>query len=259
MTNHTSSIAVPPDSAEKIDLQLDPASFPRIQSLLGKYPDICRVPTLTRKADSYLLNHPELIKRVLIDNHKNYIKGIGYERAKLLLGNGIIVSDGELWKQQRRMVQPAFHRDMLKTLASTIRSISLKLLERWQVLARDGQSFELNRAMSEFGLEVMLRSLFGEDLDFMIAEAGGNPFAIFTDEHERDLSLALKFRALSRLVQRVIERRRGHAAQPPDMLGALMAARDLEGRPMDDKALIDELMTLIVAGHETSAITLTWM
>src|SRR5688572_32984653 len=116
MTNHTSSIAVPPGSADKIDLQLDQASFPRIRSLLQAYPDICRVPAISRKTDSYLLNHPELIKRVLIDNHKNYNKGIGYERAKLLLGNGIIVSDGDFWKSQRRMVQPAFHRDMLKTL-----------------------------------------------------------------------------------------------------------------------------------------------
>lgn len=259
MANHSSSLAVPPVSADKIDLQLDPASFPRIQSLLGDYPDICRVPAQSRKADSYLLNHPELIKRVLIDNHRNYIKGIGYERAKLLLGNGIIVSDGEFWKQQRRMVQPAFHRDMLKTLTSTIQSISLKLLDRWRALAANNEAFELNRAMSEFGLEVMLRSLFGEDLDLMIAEAGGNPFSIFTEEHERDLSLAVKFRALARLMQKVIERRRGRETQPPDMLGALMAARDLEGRPMADKALIDELMTLIVAGHETSAITLTWM
>jgi enediyne biosynthesis protein E7 len=259
MANHTSSLAVPPVSADKIDLQLEPASFPRIQTLLGNYPDICRVPTQSRKADSYLLNHPELIKRVLIDNHRNYVKGIGYERAKLLLGNGIIVSDGEFWKQQRRMVQPAFHRDMLKTLTSTIQSISLKLLERWMTLAANSEAFELNRAMSEFGLEVMLRSLFGEDLDLMIAEAGGNPFSIFTEEHERDLSLALKFRALTRLVQRVIERRRRSETQPLDMLGALMTARDLEGRPMADKALIDELMTLIVAGHETSAITLTWM
>lgn len=259
MANHTSSLAVPPVSADKIDLQLDPASFPRIQSLLGNHPDICRVPAQSRKADSYLLNHPELIKRVLIDNHRNYIKGIGYERAKLLLGNGIIVSDGEFWKQQRRMVQPAFHRDMLKTLTSTIQSISLKLLEQWRVLAGNSETFDLNRAMSEFGLEVMLRSLFGEDLDLMIAEAGGNPFSIFTEEHERDLSLALKFRALTRLVQKVIERRRGRETQPPDMLGALMSARDLEGRPMADKALIDELMTLIVAGHETSAITLTWL
>ncbi len=258
MTNHTSSIATPPGPADKIDLQLDPSSFPRIQSLLGTYPDICRIATRSRKADSYLFNHPELIKRVLIDNHRNYIKGIGYERAKLLLGNGIIVSDGDFWKQQRRMVQPAFHRDMLKTLTATIQAISLKLLREWEQLARQSQPFNLNRATSEFGLEVMLRSLFGDDLDVMIKESGGNPFSIFTDERERDLTLAVKFRALSRLIQTIIDRRRERAEQP-DMLGALMAARDLEGRPMSDKALIDELMTLIVAGHETSAITLSWM
>jgi cytochrome P450 len=259
MTNHTSSIPAPPGPADKIDLQLDPASFPKIQLLLATYPDICRIAAVSRKADSYLLNHPDLIKRVLIDNHRNYLKGIGYERAKLLLGNGIIVSDGDFWKQQRRMVQPAFHREMLKALTATIQTISLNLLRQWERLAEERKAFDLNRAMSEFGLEVMLRSLFSNDLDVMIAEAGGNPFSIFTDEHERDLTLAVKFRALTRQIKTIIDRRRITGSQTPDMLGALMGARDLEGRPMSDKALIDELMTLIVAGHETSAITLSWM
>ncbi|HEY3487589.1 MAG TPA: cytochrome P450 [Gammaproteobacteria bacterium] len=260
MTNHNSSAAAPPGPVDKIDLQLDPASFPRIQALLQDYPDICRISALSRKSDSYLLNHPDLIKRVLIDNHKNYNKGIGYERAKLLLGNGIIVSDGDFWKQQRRMVQPAFHRDMLKSLTSTIQTVSRKLLLQWKQLAEKEQSFDLNRATSEFGLEVMLRCLFSDDLDVMIDESGGNnPFAIFTDEHERDLTLAVKFRALTRLIQKTIQRRREENMQPPDMLGALMTATDLQGKPMPDKALIDELMTLIVAGHETSAITLSWM
>ena len=258
MANHSSSHALPPGPAEKMDLQTDDASFQRIQLILRAYPDICRVSARTRKNDTFVLNEPKLIKHILIDNHKNYTKGIGFERAKLLLGNGIIVSDGDLWNRQRRMVQPAFHREMLKILTRTIQTASQDLLGRWRQLAEGNEAIDLTAAMSEFALEVILRSLFGEDLDFMIEEAGRNPFSIFTEAHERDLNLAVKFRALMRPVRSVVERRRGKT-EHPDMLGVLMAARDSKGEPMSDKALVDEVMTLIVAGHETSAITLTWM
>jgi cytochrome P450 len=260
MTNHISSNVAPPGPAEKIDLQIDEASFPKIQLLLRDYPDICRIGSPSRKSDSYLLNQPDLIRQVLIDNHKNYIKGIGFERAKLLLGNGIIVSDGDFWKQQRRMVQPAFHQTMLKILSATIQKTSQALLAQWRELAAKQQVFDLNKAMSEFALEVMLRSLFSSDLDIMISEAGGNnPFAIFTEEHERDLNLAVRFRALTRVILAVIQKRRQGTAHYHDMLATLMDGQDLQGRPMADKALLDEIMTLIVAGHETSAITLSWM
>ncbi|HEY4724149.1 MAG TPA: cytochrome P450 [Anaerolineae bacterium] len=253
------SDALPPGPTEKIDLQINEASFQHIQSLVQTYPDICRVSARHRKSDSYILNEPKFIKHVLIDNYKNYTKGIGFERAKLLLGNGIIVSDGELWRQRRHMVQSAFRRDQLKTLTQTIQSVSQALLSRWRELAQRGEAIDLTVAMSEFALEVMLRSLFGDDFDTLVAESGGNPFSIFTLAHERDMNLALKFRALTHLLQSVFERRRQRAIEYPDMLGALMAARDAQGEPLNDKALLDEVMTLIVAGHETSAITLSWM
>lgn len=262
MTNNTSSYAlspVPPGPVEKFDINLNEESFPVIRELVKNYPDICRIPPKSRSHDSYLLNHPDAIKRVLIDNHKNYVKGVGFERVKLLLGNGIIVSNGEFWKQQRRMVQPAFHRDMLKQLTAMMQQATQDLLSRWERAAAAGQALNVSMAMSAFGLEVVLRGLFSDDLDRLIEENGGNPFAIFTDDSTRDLSLAVKFRALIKLIQGVIDRRRERQADGSDMLGALMAARDLEGRPMGDKALIDEIMTLIVAGHETSAVTLTWM
>lgn len=259
MSNHNSPGISPPGPAERIDLQINEASFQYLQSVLEAYPDICRVSARRRRNDSFVLNEPELIKHILIDNHKNYTKGVGFERAKLLLGNGIIVSDGDLWRQQRRMVQPAFHRNTLKTLTPTIQTISQTLLARWRELAARDQAIDLTGAMSEFALEVMLRSLFSDDLDVMIAEAGGNPFSIFTEVHERDLTLAVKFRALTHLMQSIIERRRERPGERADMLAVLLAARTATGEPMSDKALLDELMTLIVAGHETSAITLSWM
>ena len=262
MTNNTSSYAVspvPPGPVEKHDINISEQSFPVIRELVKHYPDICRIPSKSRVQDTYLLNHPDAVKRVLIDNHKNYVKGVGFERVKLLLGNGIIVSNGEFWKQQRRMVQPAFHRDMLKHLTAMMQRVTQDLLCRWEQAATAGQTVNVSVAMSAFGLEIILRGLFSDDLDRLIDENGGNPFSIFTEDSARDLSLAVKFRALIKLIQSVIDRRRKQQTTPTDMLGALMAARDLQGRPMSDKALIDEIMTLIVAGHETSAVNLTWM
>jgi cytochrome P450 len=268
MMNHNSSeapLSPAPGPVGKFDIQLNEASFPVIRDCLREYPDICRLAAKSRAADTYLVNHPDAVKRVLIDNHKNYIKGVGFERVKLLLGNGIIVSDGEFWKQQRRMVQPAFHRDMLQGLTGMIQKVSQSLLRDWEQAADARQTVNVSEVMSTFGLEVVLRALFSDDLDRIIEENGGNPFAIFTDNTSRDMNLAVKFRALTKLMLAVVARRReqasgeANATGEPDMLDAMLAARDLQGRPMGDKALIDELMTLIVAGHETSAVTLTWM
>jgi cytochrome P450 len=148
---------------------------------------------------------------------------------------------------------------MLKHLTGMMQRITQELLSRWQMAALNREPVNVSQAMSAFGLEVVLRGLFSDDMDRLIDEHGGNPFSIFTDDSARDLNLAVKFRALIKLIQGVIDRRRERQAGTVDMLAALMASRDLQGRPMSDKALIDELMTLIVAGHETSAVNLTWM
>lgn len=260
MTQVGRSILRPPGPAEQYDLEIVESSFPVVAELLQTYPDICWLQT-SRRADSCLINHPDLIKRILIDNNRNYRKGHGFERVKMLLGNGIIVSDGETWKRQRRMVQPSFHRDMLRHLTPIIQDRIQLLRQELTDCASKSKTIDLNETMSRFALDVILRSLFGEDLDRMCDEHGSNPFTIFTEHSERNLNLAVQFRALNRSMQQVIESRRQtpEASERTDMLAALMAARDLEGQPMPDKALIDELMTLIVAGHETSAVTLTWM
>ena len=249
----------PPQLDGKLDLSIAADAFPLISGILAQHPDICLIRSRSRVNDSCLINAPDLIKRVLIDNHRNYVKGTGFERVKLLLGNGIIVSDGELWKKQRRMVQPAFHRDMLRSLTGIMRNETELLLERLIKAARSAEPIDLSETMSRFALAVILRCLFGDDLAVMCDTQGGNPFAIFTEHQQRDLNLARRFRALISTMQGLIETRRQCQTEHHDMLAVLMKSHDLEGRPMEDRALVDELMTLIVAGHETSALTLTWM
>jgi cytochrome P450 len=113
--------------------------------------------------------------------------------------------------------------------------------------------------MSEFALEVILRALLSDDLDRIIEEHDGNPFGFLTDDTTRDLAVAMKFRQLGKVIQKVIDTRREQDLTGEDLLGSLMAATDKEGQPMTDKELIDEVMTMIIAGHETTGGTLNWV
>jgi cytochrome P450 len=114
--------------------------------------------------------------------------------------------------------------------------------------------------MSDVTLSIVLRTIFGNDLAPMIASHGSNPFALLTEETERNLTFAYKFRALSKLIADCIAQRRAQSRDHADLLATLMAARDRKtGEAMPDKQLLDEVMTLIVAGHETTASALNWM
>ena len=250
---------LPPGPDRPFDLNTTDESFQYIPQLLAEFGDIVRVPPAARSADSFLINHPDYVKHVLVTNHKNYTKGVGFERVKMLLGNGIIVSDGEFWWAQRKMIQPAFHRQVIARMAERMVNANLAAVARWEGLAERGEALNVTDAMSELALEVILRAIFSEDIDRTIARLGNNPFDVLVEHAERDLQFAVKFRALQRLVADIIGERRRENREPFDFLAMLMAARDPKtGQPMSDKALIDEVMTLIVAGHETTATTLNW-
>lgn len=140
-----------------------------------------------------------------------------------------------------------------------MRELNRGLLRRWTIKAERGEKINITSETSELALETVLRAIFGEDLDAMTARAGHNPFSILSEDSVGDLQLAFKFRALTRQVMEIIAHRRGQDRRPPDILSMLIDARDREtGRAMNDKALIDEVTTLIVAGHETTASTLNW-
>jgi len=250
----------PPGPSKGIDLNMTEASFHQIDQLISEYGDICRLPPLSRRDDGYLINHPDYIKHVLLKNHENYIKGVGFERVKMLLGNGIIVSDGPFWRRQRRMMQPAFNRKVVAKLSGQIKRCNLDLLKKWQRLAESNSAIDISEVSSELALEIVLRSLFSDDLDTMIEEYGSNPFSILTKDPARDIQLVLKFRELSKILLELIIRRRAEQPERVDFLAMFMNSTDkATGEAMTDKELLDELMTMIIAGHETSAITLNWV
>lgn len=255
-SNHTTSLTGPDTPC---DLHTSTESFKQLQTWVKQYGDVFPITQVSRKAPALFINDPDVIKHVLIKNNKNYIKGVGFERVKMLLGNGIIVSDGPFWRRQRRMIQPAFGRDVIASLCSHVELINRQYLARWQALAARNATVNITEETNELALQIILRSLFSEDLDTIYQDHDGNPFSILTDDSARDLKLAVKFRGLTRIVGEVISRRREQVTERMDLLGMFMAARDKDsGEPMSDKELIDEVMTLIVAGSETSATTLNW-
>lgn len=251
------TLAPGPDEAMKLDIDIE--SQQSIEKLIKQYGGIIKVNDLNRKDPGYIVTSPDAIKHVLISNHGNYLKGTGFERVKMLLGNGIIVSDGDFWRRQRTMIQPAFSRKNILALCDMMKQVTQKLIPRWKQKAESGESIDITTEMSEFALEVILRSLISDDLDRIISEKGENPFAFLTDDPTRDLAVAMKFRQLGKLVQQIIDTRRDNGQAGDDLLGALMQATDKNGEPMSDRELIDEIMTMIIAGHETTGGTLNWL
>ena len=248
-----------PEAEEPFDVGSAEDSLERMVALFARHGDIYRVYAPSRRSWSYVINHPDDVKRVLVTNHRNYTKGVGLDRVKILLGNGIMTSEGELWRRQRYMMQPLFHRRVITTFARLIDEANDRFIARWEARAARGEPVNITDEMSELTLEIVLRSIFGPDFDRLAAQAGGNPFEVVTREPARDLKFAYRFRSLTRLVAELIRRRREHNEEHPDYVGMLMAARDRDsGEPMPERQLIDEIMTLVVAGHETTASALNW-
>ena len=251
---------LPEGPTEPYDLQTTAESFARLQDWVKHYPDIFALTPEKRKTPALFVNQPDHLKQILVSNHEAYQKGVGFERVKMLLGNGIFVSDGPFWRKQRRMIQPAFAKDIIAKLTGQMKQANAKLYEQWHELAKQRAVINITDVTNELALEIILRVLFSDDLDTIFEQAGGNPFAMLTDNSARDLQLAVKFRALTKLVGRIIQRRRDAKPERLDFLSIFMDAKDKQtGEPMTDRELIDEVMTLIVAGSETSATTLNWV
>jgi cytochrome P450 len=250
----------PPGPAERYTLHPDAATLALLTRLTAEHGEVFRVESADRRDPSFVLHDPALIRHVLVTNHTNYVKGVGFERVKLLLGNGIIVSDGDDWRRQRTMIQPAFSRSNVAAHAEPIRAHARELAADWAGRAAGPDPvIDLTTTMSVFGLQVILRAIFSSDLARLEDQPGGNPFAFLAADPTRDIRTVVRLRELTRVVQACIDRRRATGERPFDFLSALMDARDRRtGAGMTDRELLDEVKTLIVAGHETSAGTLNW-
>ena len=222
----------------------------------------------------YQVSHPDDVKRVLVDNARNYPKTSLMQRLKPVLGEGLLLSEGDFWKRQRRLAQPAFHRERLAELAATVAPIVEPALQRWEALAERGEVFDLAAELIRLVLTLTGRMLFSTDLS---ASATAVERAVSTLLEEMNLQvlralplpdflplpghlrLRASIRVLDRIVLDIIGQRHAHPHVENDVLSLLMEARDADnGEGMSDRQLRDEVMTLLLAGHETTANALAW-
>jgi cytochrome P450 len=253
------TLAIPPGPAEGFDVDGSDEAMPRLQRYFAEFGDVYRVFAPSRGVFNYVINHPDDIKRVLLTNHRNYTKGEGMDRVKILLGNGIMTSEGAFWRRQRRMMQPSFHRRVIDQFSALIAGVNEKYADRWAEQSARGEPVNISLDTSEMTLEIVLKSIFGSDLERLAQQMGVNPFEVVAKHSNRDLKFAFQFRSLGKLVGGLIKQRRDAPEKHFDFLSMFMMTRDREtDEPMADKELIDEVLTLIVAGHETTAAALTW-
>ncbi len=241
---------IPPGPTEKYNTSIDLLVW--LSDQFKRFGDIYRASVYG--TDVYVVSDPTYADHILRKNWQNYKKGQAIKRIGLLLGNGLMVSEGELWRSQRRMIQPAFHDKAIGGLTTVITEANLKLLKKWKRAAQEKGSVNITSDINHLVLSIVLISIFGDDYELVAPQ-----FNILSDESVRNLQFAQSFRPLGKMVLEVAAKRRERNIKSTDMLGILMEARDRDsGRVMPDSQLASEIMTLIVAGHETTASTLNW-
>ena len=218
-----------------------------------------------------LLSHPDQIRDVLVTHGRQFHKGRGLERAKVLLGDGLLTSEDDLHLRQRRLAQPAFHRARIAAYGETMASYAERRGHQW----RDGQVLDISREMAAYTLAVVGKTLFDADIEGEAPEIGEALSAAIAAFNytvlplgalllRLPLPIARRFRRgrerLDATIYRMIEERRRSGDDRGDLLSMLLLAHDTEGdgAGMSDRQLRDEVMTLLLAGHETTANLLSW-
>jgi cytochrome P450 len=217
---------------------------------------------------TYLLFHPDQIEDVVVNNARKFIKGRILRANRHLLGNGLLTSEGEFWLRQRRMMQPAFHRSRIANYANTMTDCATRLADSW----RAGQKLNLHEAMMQLTLQIVGKTLFHADVERDAPEVGKNLHILleYTVDFRRLLMIPKwlptprnreawgAVRNLTEIIDRIIEQRRASGDDAGDLLSLLIHAQDEDGSRMTTQQLRDEALTLFLAGHETTASTLSW-
>jgi cytochrome P450 len=219
----------------------------------------------------YQLNHPDFARQILVEQPEKFHKARLIKRAfEPFAGEGLLTSDGTLWKQQRRLMQPAFHHGHLTTYGAVMVDYARQMVGAFQ----DGEPIEVDAAMAKLTLAIVVRTLFGSDVTRDADEVGRLMVSVLDAANHR-LNSAVQLpswvptprhlrerRALARLdalLHGLIAERRASGEKRDDLLSVLLTAADEEsGARMSDRQLRDEMMTLFLAGHETTAMALTW-
>src|SRR5258706_4862485 len=217
----------------------------------------------------YLIVHPRDIETVLVTNAANFTKSADYRALARVLGRGLVTSEVYFWKPHRSLIQPAFHRQTILGYWAVMTRAAGRLLDSWQEKGERNIHEDLMRVT----LEIVAQCLFGAEVA-AVAEQVGRAMEVVTERFMVNASLAMLFRfeipvffaprewrairKLNEIIGSIIRKRRSSGQPREDLLDMLLRVRDADGNPMSDAHLRDEVMTLFLAGHETTAIALSW-
>lgn len=240
-----------------------------------RYGDIVRYRFAFTRA--YLLTHPDHIQHVLHDNHRNYDKNnMDYAMLRRLLGNGLLTSEGTFWYRQRRLMAPMFHRERVARFGKLMTDATTAMLEGWRTRAEEAQPFDIAAEMTRLTLTIVAKALFSTNVS-EDAESIGKGLTLANRQMAefrlldlipgvptlRKLRFNSAVRNLDQVVRKIVGARRSaeerDAQGGDDLLSMLLTARDKDtGERMDERQIRDEVITLLLAGHETTANALAW-
>jgi cytochrome P450 len=218
-----------------------------------------------------LLNHPDFIEQVLVTENRNFIKHYAFRLLRPTLGDGLVISEGDFWFRQRRLMQPAFSRQRIDAFAPTIVDYTTRMMESW----RPGSTRDLHADMTKLAMSIVTKTLLDVDTGDSARVVSKSVDVLMEDFNDRfqsafpppfwlpvprNLHLKRHVRRLDAIIHDVIRQRRTEAHDRGDLLSMLVRARDeADNTGMTDKQLRNEVMTLFLAGHETTASALSWM
>lgn len=235
--------------------------------LAREHGDVARFRLVNREA--WLLSGQEAVERVLVDNHRSYVKHTFFWRkVEAIFGRGLLTNEGDAWLRQRRLAQPAFHHARIADYAAIMVDYTLDRVAGWE----DGEERDVRAEMTSITFRVVAKTLFDAEVSGDVAEIAA-AFDTGIEEIARRIRQPVLLpdwvptrgnrryrsavRRMDRLVYRIIDEHRD-GRDRGDLLSALMRVEDEEGRPMSDEQLRDETITMLLAGHETTALALTW-
>ena len=216
-----------------------------------------------------LVNRPDCIESVLVTQHNNFEKSKDYRALRRVLGNGLLTSEGVFWRRQRKLVQPAFHQGRIAAYAEVMVAYTERMVASW----KHGEGLDVHEAMMRLTLDIVAKTLFDTDVS-REAEDVGAALQVLMSKFFRQAGFALLLPSfipipttrrlqravgqLDKVIYEIIRRRRTSGQTSGDLLSVLLRAQDDEGLGMTDRQLHDEIMTLFLAGHETTANALSW-
>lgn len=224
----------------------------------------------------FLVSHPDGIKHILHDNRNNYVRTVLYDRIRPVFGNGLITSEGEPWKKNRRIVQPAFHSHRIVEVGKIAAQCTQDLCKALEQKATFSEGFDLIPSLLQLTLEIAVGTLFSTGFTVNQHQEISQSIDVFQSfitesfwglvqlplfiPTARNRRLIQARNNLDRVIYQLIQDRRSGISSVVynDLLSLLMEARDENSQPLPDEQIRDEVMTLLVAGHETTAYALGW-